>query len=74
ESGGISRSRVDLPRYRWTDGTAAIDELIGIIEGRTTVSQSPPQEARKTLAIILALLQSQANGNTPVTAPFTDAS
>jgi predicted dehydrogenase len=73
-TGGLSRRRVDLPRYKWTDGTAAIDELIGMIEGVTTVSQSSPREARKTLAIILALLQSQANGNQPVVAPFTDAS
>lgn len=71
---GISRTRVDLPRYTWTDGTAAIEDLIGMIEGRITASQSPPREARKTLGAILALLQSQANGNVPVTAPFTDPS
>jgi predicted dehydrogenase len=72
--GGLSRKRVDIPRYSWTDGTAAIEELIGMIEGRTTVSQSSPRDARKSLSVILGLLQSQANGNMPVVAPFTDAS
>ncbi len=70
----LSRRRIELPRYKWTDGTAAIEELIGMIEGRTSGSQSPPREARKSLAVLLALLQSQANDNQPVVAPFTDAS
>ena len=72
--GGLSRRHIDVPCYKWTDGTAAIEELIGMIEGRANESQSSPREARKTLGIILALLQSQANGNQPVIAPFTDAS
>lgn len=71
---GISRTRIDLPRYRWIDGTAAIQDLIGNIEGTVTESQSSPRDARKTLAIILGLLQSQAQGNIAITAPFTDAS
>jgi predicted dehydrogenase len=75
--GGISgrpRCQVEVPQYRWTDGTAAIEELVASIEGRATETQSSPREARKTLAILLAILQSQHRGNVPIVAPFADAS
>jgi predicted dehydrogenase len=71
---GRPRRSIDVPNYRWTDGTAAIDELIAMIEGRATGSQASGRDSLRSLEIIFALLQSQANGNTPVTAPFTDAS
>jgi predicted dehydrogenase len=76
-SGGIAgrpRTQIEVPQYRWTDGTAAIEELVAAIEGRTTENQSPPREARKTLAILLAILQSQHQSNVPIVAPFADAS
>lgn len=75
--GGMSarpRSQIEVPQYRWTDGTAAIDELIALVEGRATESQSSAREARKTLAVLLAILQSQDLGNVPIVAPFADAS
>jgi hypothetical protein len=74
-TGGIAgrpRCQIEVPQYRWTDGTAAIEELVATIEGRTTNNQSSGREARKTLAILLAILQSQHRGNVPVTAPFSD--
>jgi predicted dehydrogenase len=70
--GGRPRRQIDVPLYRWTDGTAAIDELIALVEGRATDSQSSPREARKILAVLLAMLQSQYRGNAPVVAPFVD--
>jgi predicted dehydrogenase len=70
---GRSRMPVETPLYRWTDGTAAVDELIGLIEGRISDSQSSPREGRKSLGVLFAMLQSQDRGNIPVVAPFTDA-
>lgn len=71
--GGRPRAQMDIPQYRWTDGTAAIEELVATIEGRAAENQSPPREARSTLAILLAMLQSQHQGNIPIVAPFADA-
>ncbi len=70
--GGRSRMPVEAPQYRWTDGTAAVDELIGLIEGRITESQSSPREARKSLRVLFAMLQSEDQGNVPIVAPFAD--
>jgi predicted dehydrogenase len=70
--GGRSRRPIDVPLYRWTDGTAAIDELIALVEGRATDSQSSPREARTILSVLLAILQSQHRGNLPIVAPFAD--
>ena len=70
--GGRSRIPVETPHYHWTDGTAAIDDLISQIEGRTSESQSSPREGRKSLAVLFAMLQSQDQGNIPVVAPFSD--
>jgi predicted dehydrogenase len=72
--GGQTVRQIAVPQYHRTDGTAAIDELIALIEGRATASQSSPRGARNILAILLALLQSQSQGNVPIVAPFTDAS
>jgi predicted dehydrogenase len=71
---GRPRRQIDVPLYHWSDGTAAIEELVAAIEGRSTSNQSSGREARKTLAILLAMLQSQYQGNVPVVAPFADAS
>jgi predicted dehydrogenase len=74
---GISarpRAQLEVPQYRWTDGTAAVEELVAAIEGRATGNQSSAREARKTLAVLLAILQSQHQGNIPVVSPFADAS
>lgn len=71
--GGRTLRTIEPPLYHWTDGTAAIEDLISIMESRSSVSQSPPEEARKSLAIALAILQSQHDGNRPVSAPFADA-
>jgi predicted dehydrogenase len=66
------RRQIEVPQYRWTDGTAAVEEIIALIEGRSTSSQSSPREGRKSLAIVMAMLQSQYRGNTPVLSPFAD--
>jgi hypothetical protein len=71
--GGRPRRQIEVPQYRWTDGTAAIEQLVAAIEGRGTENQSPPRERHKILGILLAILQSQHRGNLPVAAPFTDA-
>ena len=69
---GLSRRTLPVPVTQRADTPAAIADIIEAMEqGRETVS--PPREARKTLAIILAILQSQAAGNTPVRFPITDA-
>jgi predicted dehydrogenase len=63
------------PQYLYSDGAAIVRELIGLIEkpDERREGQCPPREARKVLAILLAILQSQHRGNVPVTAPFADA-
>jgi predicted dehydrogenase len=76
--GGRLVRPLDVPQYRRTDGSAAIAELLDLIERRAsgdaaTEGQSSPREARKTLAILLAILQSQHQGNVPIVAPFADA-
>lgn len=69
---GRPRCAIEVPQYHRTDGTAAVEELIAMIEGRATTSQSTPQDGRDILAILLAMLQSQDRGNVPVVAPFAD--
>jgi predicted dehydrogenase len=74
ELGGRTSRHLEVPQYAWTDGTAAIAELIDLVEGEINESQSSPQHARSTLAVLLAILQSQSQGNMPIRAPFSDAS
>jgi predicted dehydrogenase len=77
--GGRLVRPVEVPQYQRTDGTAAIADLIDLIEryqhpgGDPAEGQSPPREARKTLAILLAILQSHDQGNVPIVGPFADA-
>ena len=76
EIGGLAERRLPSRQYARTDGVAAIAELIDLIErpgDGARLGQSPPRAARAVLAIILAMLQSQDRGNTPVVAPFRDA-
>ena len=68
----MSRRTLPVPMTQLADTPATIADIIDAIEqGRETVS--PPRQARKTLSIILALLQSQAAGNTPARFPIDDA-
>ncbi len=69
-----SHVAVPVPYTQRAETCAAILELIDLMERGGTSSQtaSPPQEARKALSIILAILQSQADGNVPVRFPIVD--
>jgi hypothetical protein len=53
------------------DTPAAVADLIQAIETGSETA-SAPREARKSLSIILAMLQSQAAGNIPVRFPIID--
>ncbi|MDP6108386.1 MAG: hypothetical protein QGI33_08130, partial [Candidatus Brocadiia bacterium] len=67
----VSRT-LPVPMTQRADTPAAIADIIQAIEqGRDTVS--PPRQARKSLEIILGILQSQAAGTTPVRFPIRDA-
>jgi UDP-N-acetyl-2-amino-2-deoxyglucuronate dehydrogenase len=73
--GSVATQALPSPQYVHTDGAAVVRELIDLIEhpgDGTRQGQCPPREARKVLAILLAILQSQHRGNVPVTAPFAD--
>ena len=68
---GLSHRALSTPITLRADTAAGIADIIEAMEqGRETAS--PPSEARKTLAIILAMLQSQAAGNTTVRFPIAD--
>jgi predicted dehydrogenase len=67
-----ARMAVPVPLYQRADTPAAIAEIIDAIERGGTVS-SPPAAARTTLAVLLAILQSQAAGGAPVRFPIADA-
>jgi predicted dehydrogenase len=68
----LTHRTLPVPMTLRADTPAAVADLVQAIEtGRETAS--PPREARKTLAIILAMLQSQAAGNIPVRFPVEDA-
>lgn len=51
-----------LPSYSMVGMQAAVVDLINALENGTE-PQSPPREARKAVAIIEGILESQANGN-----------
>ena len=60
------------PMTQRADTPGAMADIIQAIEqGRDTVS--PPRQARKSLEIILGILQSQVAGATPVRFPIQDA-
>jgi predicted dehydrogenase len=74
--GNIATQALPVTQYIRSDGPAIIRELIDLIENPgdgTRVGQCSPREARKILATMLAILQSQHRGNVPITAPFVDA-
>lgn len=58
---GIATTPI-LPSYSMVGMQAAVVDLIHALESGET-PQSPPREARKAVAIIEGILQSQANGN-----------
>lgn len=67
----LSGRTVPAPLTQTADIPALITDLIGAMEqGRQPLA--PPREARKALAIILGLLQSQAAGHASIHAPITD--
>ena len=67
----LTHRTLPVPMTQRVDTPAAIADLIDAVEqGRETVS--PPREARRTLSVLLAILQSQATGNTPVRFPIAD--
>ncbi len=58
---GVMTSPI-LPSYSMVGMQAAVVDLISSLENGTE-PQSPPREARKVVAIIEGILESQANGN-----------
>lgn len=54
-----------LPSYSMVGMQAAVVDLIRSLENGTE-PQSPPREARKAVAVIEGILESQANGNTRI--------
>ena len=52
---------------------AALAEIVDHIEHGGGETSSPPRAARTSLAVILAILQSHAAGNTPIRFPVKDA-
>jgi predicted dehydrogenase len=65
-SGEDGQAQVPVtPRVMLAGMHAAVVDLIAALEtGRPT--QSPPEEARKTVSLMTAILKSQAQGNVPV--------
>ncbi|NLT42143.1 MAG: Gfo/Idh/MocA family oxidoreductase [Anaerolineae bacterium] len=71
---GDRHSITPLPRNYSTrsDLAAAVAELIGLVENGS-VGTSTGEDGRRTLSIILGLLQSNAAGGTPIRFPIADA-
>ena len=71
---GRPRCQIEVPQYHRSDGTAAIDELLDrlSVDGRDHRQPILRARRRNTLAILLAMLQSQHQGNVPMVAPFAD--
>lgn len=67
----LTHRTLAVPMTLRTDTPAAIADLINSIENGTKTC-SPPEEARKSLAVILATLQSQSMGNIPIKFPIKD--
>ena len=67
----MTRRDLPMPITQRADTPAAVADLIQAIETGSPTA-SPPREARKSLAVILAMLQSQAAGNIPVRFPLAD--
>ncbi len=61
---GVMSSPI-LPSYSMVGMQAAVVDLITSLENGTE-PQSPPREARKAVAIIEGILESQASGNNRV--------
>lgn len=68
---GLTHSSVPVPLPRIAEIPAGIADVIDAMEqGHEPISTA--QEARMALSILLAMLQSQAAGNTPVPFPVAD--
>jgi predicted dehydrogenase len=64
--------RLAVPATTWSDTGAAIRELIGLIERGGTPSSSG-EDGRRTLSILLGILQSSAGGGSRIDFPITDS-
>ena len=67
----MAHRTLPMPMTQRIDTPAAVADLIQAIETGSETA-SAPREARKSLSIILAMLQSQAAGNIPVRFPIID--
>ncbi len=67
----MSRRNLPWPMTERSDTPAAVADLIRAIETGSGTA-SPPREARKSLAVILGMLQSQASGSVPIRFPLRD--
>ena len=71
-NGRLGSGQLMVPQTTWSDSGAAIRELIGLIERGGTPSSSAA-DGRRTLSILLGVLQSNAAGGRRVDFPITDA-
>ncbi len=71
DSGQSATYRLASPHTTQSDMSAAIDELIGLIE-RGGTGSSTGEDGRRTLSILLGILQSSAAGGAPVRFPVED--
>ena len=69
--GRLGVGRLPVPATTWSDTGAAIRELIGLIERGGTPSSSG-EDGRRTLSILLGIVQSSAGGGARVDFPITD--
>jgi predicted dehydrogenase len=69
--GRAAVSRLATPATTWSDAGAAIRELIGLIE-RGGAPSSSGTDGRRTLSILLAILQSNAAGSAKIDFPIQD--
>ncbi len=63
--------RLAVPATTWSDTGAAIRELIGLIEQGGTASSSG-EDGRRTLSILLGIVQSSADGSARIDFPIAD--
>jgi len=69
--GQTGTSRLEVPSTTRSDAAAAIQELIGLIEHGGTPSSSG-EDGRRTLSILLGILQSNADHGARIDFPLTD--
>lgn len=69
--GRFATGQITVPQTTWSDAGAAIRELIGLIE-RGGTPWSSGEDGRRTLSILLGILQSSADGSARVDFPIAD--